>query len=204
MEETLVKGRVVERLTYKDPATRKFIHHYSDIPSQRKQMRVALRHCGLINPESIDEYIAVGGYEALSKAFSIKPEAIIEEVKTSGLRGRGGAGFPTGRKWESAHKARGDKKYILANGDEGDPNCFMDRALMEGDPFAILEGMTIGAGVPWVEPTGSSTCPTNTRRRSRRSRTLSSRRASMDCSARISWDRALILTSSFAWALARL
>jgi len=147
VEETLVKGRVVERLTYKDPATRKFIHHYSDIPSQRKQMRVALRHCGLINPESIDEYIAVGGYEALSKAFSMKPEQIIEEIKTSGLRGRGGAGFPTGRKWESARKAEGDVKYIIANGDEGDPNCFMDRALMEGDPFAILEGMTIGADV---------------------------------------------------------
>ncbi len=145
VEETLVKGRVVERLTYKDPATRKFIHHYSDIPSQRKQLRVALRHCGLINPESIDEYIAVGGYGALAKALTIKPEEIIEEIKISGLRGRGGAGFPTGRKWESAHKARGDKKYILANGDEGDPNCFMDRALMEGDPFAILEGMTIGA-----------------------------------------------------------
>ena len=145
VEETLVKGRVVERLTYKDPATRKFVHHYSDIPSQRKQMRVALRHCGLINPESIDEYIAVGGYEALAKAFSIKPEQIIEEIKTSGLRGRGGAGFPTGRKWESARKAEGDVKYIIANGDEGDPNCFMDRALMEGDPFAILEGMTIGA-----------------------------------------------------------
>jgi NADP-reducing hydrogenase subunit HndC len=145
VEETLVKGRVVERLTYKDPATRKFIHHYSDIPSQRKQMRVALRHCGLINPESIDEYIAVGGYEALSKAFTMKPEAIIEEIKTSGLRGRGGAGFPTGRKWESARKAEGDVKYIIANGDEGDPNCFMDRALMEGDPLAILEGMTIGA-----------------------------------------------------------
>jgi NADP-reducing hydrogenase subunit HndC len=145
VEETLVKGRVVERLTYKDPATRKFIHHYSDIPSQRKQMRVALRHCGLINPESIDEYIAVGGYEALSKAFTMKPEAIIEEIKTSGLRGRGGAGFPTGRKWESARKAEGDIKYVIANGDEGDPNCFMDRALMEGDPFAILEGMTIGA-----------------------------------------------------------
>ena len=110
VEETLVKGRVVERLTYKDPATRKFIHHYSDIPSQRKQMRVALRHCGLINPESIDEYIAVGGYEALSKAFSMKPEQIIEEIKTSGLRGRGGAGFPTGRKWESARKAEGDIK----------------------------------------------------------------------------------------------
>jgi NADH:ubiquinone oxidoreductase subunit F (NADH-binding)/(2Fe-2S) ferredoxin len=145
VEETLVKGRIVERLTFKDPATRKFIHHYSDIPSQRKQMRVALRHCGLINPESIDEYIAIGGYEALSKAFTMKPEQIIEEIKTSGLRGRGGAGFPTGRKWESARKAEGDIKYVIANGDEGDPNCFMDRALMEGDPFSILEGMTIGA-----------------------------------------------------------
>lgn len=144
-EETLVKGRVVERLTYKDPATRKRIAHYSDIPFQNKQMRVALRHCGLINPNSIDEYIAIGGYQALGKALAMKPEAIIEEIKKSGLRGRGGAGFPTGRKWESARKAHGDIKYIIANGDEGDPNCFMDRALMEADPHAIIEGMIIGS-----------------------------------------------------------
>ena len=148
VEETLVKGRVVERLTFKDPATRKYIHHYADIPSHKKQMRVALRNCGLINPEAIEEYIAIGGYEALSKALgSMTPEQIIEQIKVSGLRCRGGAGYLTGQKWESARKAHCDIKYVIANGDEGDPNCFMDRALMEGDPFSILEGMTIGAYV---------------------------------------------------------
>jgi len=146
VEETLVKGRVVDRLTFRDPATRKRVHHYADIPTYKKQMRIALRNCGLINPESIEEYIAIGGYQALEKALSaMTPEQVIAEVKVSGLRGRGGAGFPTGRKWESARKAEGEPKYMLANGDEGDPNCFMDRALMEGDPFSILEGMTIGA-----------------------------------------------------------
>jgi NADH:ubiquinone oxidoreductase subunit F (NADH-binding)/(2Fe-2S) ferredoxin/NAD-dependent dihydropyrimidine dehydrogenase PreA subunit len=145
IEETLVKGRVVERLTYRDPVTRKHIHHYSDIPFQNKQLRIALRNCGLINPNSIEEYIAVGGYEGLAKALAMPPEAVIEEIKKSGLRGRGGAGFPTGRKWESARKAHGDIKYVLVNGDEGDPNCFMDRGLMEADPFSILEGMVIGA-----------------------------------------------------------
>lgn len=146
VEETLLKGRVVERLTFRDPVTRKHIARYSDLPSHRKQMRIALRNCGLVNPESIEEYIAIGGYEALAKVLSsMTPEQVIEEVKKSGLRGRGGAGFPTGRKWESARHAEGEIKYVLANGDEGDPNCFMDRALMESDPFSILEGMTIGA-----------------------------------------------------------
>ena len=146
VEETLVKGRIVKKLTYREPATRKRIPHYQDIPFYGKQMRVVLRHCGLINPQSIEEYIAVGGYQALGKAFgTMTPEEVIAEVKKSGLRGRGGAGFSTGRKWESARKAEGEIKYVLANGDEGDPNCFMDRALMEADPHSILEGMIIGA-----------------------------------------------------------
>jgi len=146
VEETLVKGRVVKKLTYREPATRKRIPHYQDIPFYGKQMRVVLRHCGLVNPQSIEEYIAVGGYQALGKAFgTMTPEEVIAEVKKSGLRGRGGAGFSTGRKWESARKAEGEIKYVLANGDEGDPNCFMDRALMEADPHSILEGMIIGA-----------------------------------------------------------
>ena len=146
VEETLVKGRIVKKLTYREPATRKRIPHYQDIPFYGKQMRVVLRHCGLINPQSIEEYIAVGGYQALGKAFgTMTPEEVIAEVKKSGLRGRGGAGFSTGRKWESARKAEGEIKYVLANGDEGDPNCFMDRALMEADPHSILEGMVIGA-----------------------------------------------------------
>jgi NADH:ubiquinone oxidoreductase subunit F (NADH-binding)/(2Fe-2S) ferredoxin/NAD-dependent dihydropyrimidine dehydrogenase PreA subunit len=146
VEETLVKGRVVERLTYREPATRKRVPYYDDLPFHGKQTRVVLRNCGLINPMSIEEYIAVGGYQALAKVLSeIKPEQVIETVKASGLRGRGGAGFSTGRKWESARKAKGEPKYMLVNGDEGDPNCFMDRALMEADPHSILEGMIIGA-----------------------------------------------------------
>jgi NADH:ubiquinone oxidoreductase subunit F (NADH-binding)/(2Fe-2S) ferredoxin len=146
VEETLIKGRVVERLTYKEPATRKAIPYYDAIPFYGKQMRVVLRNCGLIDPQSIEEYIAVGGYEALGKVLSsMAPNEVIEEIKKSGLRGRGGAGFPTGRKWESTRKAEGDVKYVIANGDEGDPGAFMDRALMEGDPHAVLEGMIIGA-----------------------------------------------------------
>ncbi len=146
VEETLVKGRVVERLLYREPVTHERIPRYQDIPFHSKQMRIVLRHCGLINPASIDEYIAVGGYQALAKVLSeMTPEQVIEEIKKSGLRGRGGAGFPTGRKWEAARKAKGEIKYMLVNGDEGDPNCFMDRALMEADPHSILEGAIIGA-----------------------------------------------------------
>lgn len=146
VEETLVKGRVVERLTYREPTTHAHVPRYQDIPFYSKQMRIVLRHCGLINPASIDEYIAVGGYQALGKVLAtMTPEQVIEEIKQSGLRGRGGAGFPTGRKWEAARKAKGEIKYMLVNGDEGDPNCFMDRALMEADPHSILEGAIIGA-----------------------------------------------------------
>jgi NADH-quinone oxidoreductase subunit F len=146
VEETLVKGRVVERLAYKEPETHKAVPYYDEIPFYGKQMRLVLRNCGLINPQNIEEYIAVGGYQALAKALtSMTPEEIIAEVKKSGLRGRGGAGFPTGRKWEFARNAPGDVKYVVANGDEGDPGAFMDRSLMEGDPHAVLEGMTIGA-----------------------------------------------------------
>jgi NADP-reducing hydrogenase subunit HndC len=144
VEETLVKGRPVQRLTYKEPTTRKSITKYDDIPFYGKQMRIVFRNTGLIDPQSIDEYIAVGGYEALGKVLtSMTPEEVIEEVKKSGLRGRGGAGFRTGRKWESTRKAKGDVKYVIANGDEGDPGAFMDRSLMEGDPHAVLEGMAI-------------------------------------------------------------
>ncbi|MBN1484590.1 MAG: 4Fe-4S binding protein [Chloroflexia bacterium] len=145
VEETLVKGRVVNRLTYREPETRQRIPYYEDLPFHSKQQRVVLRNCGLINPLSIDEYIAVGGYQGLAQALQMTPEQIIDVVKASGLRGRGGAGFSTGRKWASARQAKGEPKYFLVNGDEGDPNCFMDRALMEGDPHSILEGMIIGA-----------------------------------------------------------
>ena len=110
-----------------------------------KQMRVVLRHCGLIDPESIDDYIAVGGYEATKKVVtSMKPEEVIEEIKVSGLRGRGGAGFPTWFKWNAAKQNQGKEKYIVCNADEGDPGAFMDRSVLEGDPHSVIEGMTIG------------------------------------------------------------
>ena len=145
VEETLVKGRVLERLTYKEPATHQSVPHYADIPFYGKQQRVTLRNCGFINPESIDEYIARGGYEALGKALtSMTPLQVIDEVKRSGLRGRGGAGFPAGIKWELAQKSPGDVKYVICNADEGDPGAFMDRSILEGDPHALIEGMSIG------------------------------------------------------------
>ncbi len=145
VEETLVKGRIVERLTYQEPSSHACAL-YEDISFYSKQQRIVLRNCGMVNPASVEEYIAVGGYEAVGKAlFEMTPEGVIEEVKKSGLRGRGGAGFAAARKWETGRKAEGDIKYVLANGDEGDPNCFMDRALMEADPHSILEGMIIGA-----------------------------------------------------------
>jgi NADH:ubiquinone oxidoreductase subunit F (NADH-binding)/(2Fe-2S) ferredoxin/NAD-dependent dihydropyrimidine dehydrogenase PreA subunit len=145
VEETLVKGRVVQRMLYKEPVSRKAVQRYEQIPAFAKQQRIALQNCGLIEPTSIEEYIAVGGYEALGKVLtSMTPEGVIEEIKKSGLRGRGGAGFYTGRKWEQTRRAHGDDKYVIANGDEGDPGAFMDRALMEGDPHSVIEGMVIG------------------------------------------------------------
>ncbi|MHB9033108.1 MAG: FAD-dependent oxidoreductase [Anaerolineae bacterium] len=146
VEETLVKGRVVERLTYKEPSTHQAVPFYKDIPFYGKQLRLCLRNCGLINPESIDEYIARGGYEALGKVLSeMSPTQVTDEVKRSGLRGRGGAGFLVGLKWELAQKAPGNVKYVVCNADEGDPGAFMDRSILEGDPHAVLEGMTIAA-----------------------------------------------------------
>jgi NADH:ubiquinone oxidoreductase subunit F (NADH-binding)/(2Fe-2S) ferredoxin len=146
VEETLIKGRFVERLAYKEPVTHETVCHYEDIPFYSKQVRHVMRDCGMINPESIEEYIAVGGYQALGKVLtSMTSDEIIDEVKRAGLRGRGGAGFSTGRKWESTRGAAGDVRYVVANGDEGDPGAFMNRSLMEGDPHAILEGMAIGA-----------------------------------------------------------
>jgi NADH-quinone oxidoreductase subunit F len=146
VEETLVKGRIVERLTYKEPLTHQSVPHYADIPFYGKQVRLTLRNCGIIDPESIDEYIARGGYEALGKVLvEMTPEGVIDEVKRSGLRGRGGAGFLTGLKWEFTAKAPGTIKYLTCNADEGDPGAFMDRSVLEGDPHSVLEGMTIAA-----------------------------------------------------------
>ncbi|RJQ51589.1 MAG: NADH-quinone oxidoreductase subunit NuoF [Desulfobacteraceae bacterium] len=121
------------------------IPRFVDHPMVKHQVRIALRNCGLIDPENIDHYIARGGYSGLQKALSMKPEAVVAEVKASGLRGRGGAGFPTGMKWEFARNAPGKDKYIICNADEGDPGAFMDRSLLESDPHAVLEGILIGA-----------------------------------------------------------
>ena len=146
VEETLVKGRVVERLTYKEPSGHQAVPFYGEIPFYSKQLRITLRNCGMIDPESIDEYIAREGYQALSKVLSsMSPQDVYEEVKKSGLRGRGGAGFPVGLKWQFTAKAPGDVKYVVCNADEGDPGAFMDRSLIEGDPHGLIEGMTICA-----------------------------------------------------------
>ncbi len=143
VEEHLVKGRVLERLLYKEPETETAVVDFEDIPFFSKQTRVVLEDCGIINPESINEYIARDGYFGLAKALQMKPEEVIDTVKKSGLRGRGGAGFPTGLKWEFAAKASGSPKYIVCNADEGDPGAFMDRSTIEGDPHKLLEGMAI-------------------------------------------------------------
>jgi NADH-quinone oxidoreductase subunit F len=144
VSETLLEDRVVERLLYEDFSTGKKYVHENEIPFYKKQKRIVLRNCGHINPTSIEDYIKVDGYQAFAKVVSqMTPEEVIEEIKQSGLRGRGGAGFPTGRKWESARNAPGEQKYIICNGDEGDPGAFMDRGVMEGDPYSVLEGMMI-------------------------------------------------------------
>jgi NADH-quinone oxidoreductase subunit F len=144
VEETLINGRVIERLTYKEPLDHQAVPFYGELPFYSKQLRVTLRNCGIIDPENIEEYIARGGYEALAKVLSsMAPEDVIDEVKSSGLRGRGGAGFLTGMKWEFTARARGDVKYVVCNADEGDPGAFMDRSVIEGDPHSLLEGMII-------------------------------------------------------------
>ncbi len=144
--ETVVKKKIIERLLYIDSDTGEKIRYEKDIPFYRKQKRVVFGNNGLIDPENIEDYIAIGGYKALAKAlFKMKPEEVIEEVKKSGLRGRGGGGFPTGRKWEFCRRAKGEIKYVICNADEGDPGAYMDRSLLEGNPHSVLEGMIIGA-----------------------------------------------------------
>ena len=146
VQSLLPQGKPIEHLFYRDPVTGNSIPCHRDIPFYSKQQRTVLRNCGNIDPEDIDDYIAVGGYQALRNAFlEMSPEQIIDEVKHSGLRGLGGAGFPTGRKWEACRRAAGDERYVICNGDEGDPGAFQDRSTMEGDPHLILEGMIIAA-----------------------------------------------------------
>ena len=144
VEQHLYKGRVVERLLYTEHDTLEGIPSYKEIAFYKKQMRMVLANCGQIDPEQIDEYISVGGYEALGKALTtMKPEEVVDEVKKSGLRGRGGGGFPTGMKWGFARNAPGEKKYVVCNADEGDPGAFMDRSVLESDPHRVIEGMAV-------------------------------------------------------------
>jgi len=144
VEEHILHNRPVERLLYHHPVTGQVVAREEDIPFYQNQVRIALELCGLVNPEDINDYIAHGGYRALEKTlFEMTPEEVITEILESGLRGRGGAGFPTGRKWAFARSAAGEKKYVICNGDEGDPGAFMDRSVMEGAPHRVLEGMMI-------------------------------------------------------------
>jgi NADH-quinone oxidoreductase subunit F len=143
---TLKQNRLVDHLAYMDTLTGEPIYKRREIPFYQKQVKRVLANCGRIDPERIEHYIASGGYQAIAQALSrMTPEQVIDEVTEAGLRGRGGAGFPTGTKWGFARRAEGQPKYIICNADEGDPGAFMDRAVLEGDPHAVLEGMLIGA-----------------------------------------------------------
>ncbi len=143
-EEHLFKGRVVERLLYTEPATTKLIPTFTEIDFFKLQEKIVLRNCGLIDPMNIEEYIAREGYEALGRVLNgMTPQEVVDTVQKSGLRGRGGAGFPTGTKWKFTQQAQGSPKYVVCNADEGDPGAFMDRSVLEGDPHSVIEAMTI-------------------------------------------------------------
>ena len=144
IEKTVLKGEPIERLFYKHEE--KPCEHPEDIPFLNQQTRIVLEHCGNIDAESIDEYIAAGGFQAVVKAFfEMTPEEVIDEITKSGIRGRGGAGFPMGKKWSQVARIESDVKYVVCNGDEGDPGAFMDGSVMEGDPYKLMEGMIIAA-----------------------------------------------------------
>jgi NADH:ubiquinone oxidoreductase subunit F (NADH-binding)/(2Fe-2S) ferredoxin/NAD-dependent dihydropyrimidine dehydrogenase PreA subunit len=144
VDEHIIKGRKVERLLYTNPETKERIGDSKGINFYKKQIRIALRNCGFINPENIEEYIGRDGYSALGTCLSEKtPDEVIKQIKDSGLRGRGGGGFPTGLKWELTRKSVSDQKYVVCNADEGDPGAFMDRSILEGDPHSVLEAMAI-------------------------------------------------------------
>ncbi|MEE4199016.1 MAG: NADH-quinone oxidoreductase subunit NuoF [Bacteroidales bacterium] len=144
IEEHVIKGRQVKRLLYQDPEKKQSIADSKHMDFYKKQIRIALRNCGFIDPENLDEYIGRDGYMALGKCINeMTPQDVIKEIKESGLRGRGGGGFPTGLKWEIASKNDADQKYVVCNADEGDPGAFMDRSILEGDPHAVLEAMAI-------------------------------------------------------------
>lgn len=145
-EKHIMNDEVVDRLLYVEPVTQQRMHDSLEMPFYRRQMRVALRHCGLIDPEIIEEYIGVGGYQSMAKVITqMTPEEAIDIMKQSGLGGRGGAGFSTGRKWEFGRMYQSDRKFVICNADEGDPGAFMDRSIMEGDAHTVIEGMAIAA-----------------------------------------------------------
>ena len=143
VESDIQNGVVVERLLYEDPATGEKVSKQDEINFYKKQRRVALHGCGVINPENIDEALGMGAFQGLKRALSMTQQEVIDEVLASGLRGRGGAGFPSGRKWQFALNSKSDEKYVVCNGDEGDPGAFMDRSILEGNPLAVIEGMMI-------------------------------------------------------------
>jgi NADH:ubiquinone oxidoreductase subunit F (NADH-binding)/(2Fe-2S) ferredoxin/NAD-dependent dihydropyrimidine dehydrogenase PreA subunit len=144
--KTVLKDEIIDRLVYRDPATKEKILHENEVPFYKKQTRLIFGMNGQIDPTSIDDYLAIGGYSALAKALAgMKPEGVVQEIIKANLRGRGGGGFPTGWKWDSTRKAKGEPKYVICNADEGDPGAYMDRSLLEGNPHAVLEGMIIGA-----------------------------------------------------------
>lgn len=144
VEKTLKKGEIIEELAYHNPADNRVYPREEEIPFYKHQHRLALENCGKIDPENIDDYLAHGGYSALGRVLSeLSPQEVCQLVKEAGLRGRGGGGFPTGLKWEFALREEADKKYVICNGDEGDPGAFMDRSIMEGDPHKVIEGLMI-------------------------------------------------------------
>jgi len=146
ISQTILAKKVIKRLLYVDPTTSEQAVHESEIPFYKNQMRLLIGNNIKLDPKSIDDYLALGGYSVLAKALSqMTPEQVLEEVKKSNLRGRGGGGFPTGRKWEECRNAPGEARYVIVNADEGDPGAFMDRALLEGNPHSVLEGLIIGA-----------------------------------------------------------
>jgi len=146
IEKTILGGEIIDRLLYEDPLTGQRIVRVDDVPFYKKQLRVVFGGNGTIDPEKIEDYIGIGGYEALAKVLSaMKPEEVVRQVSEAGLRGRGGGGFPAGRKWAATRQAAGSPKYVICNADEGDPGAYMDRSLLEGNPHSVLEGMIIGA-----------------------------------------------------------
>ncbi|MDD3992052.1 MAG: NADH-ubiquinone oxidoreductase-F iron-sulfur binding region domain-containing protein [Desulfobacterales bacterium] len=146
IDKTILGEEIIDRLLYRDPVTKEKVVHEYEVPFYKKQMRLVFGMNGMIEPTRIEDYLAIGGYGALAKVLTQgDPQAVIDDISAAGLRGRGGGGFPTGRKWNATRKAEGSPKYVICNADEGDPGAYMDRSLLEGNPHSVLEGMIIGA-----------------------------------------------------------